>query len=824
MATISRSEQAENKIHVIPDQVEARYRERADRRIERLRAALRVDKFPLCIEKKTVMIETLAQTEKEPEILRRAKAVAHYLDQRTIFIAEDELIVGNPASKPMGLEADPATPTWPAEDFEELKQTTFDISPEDESRLRAMDEYSKGKGRTLWERMGLLYDEERLWPFIQSGILLPPWKKKDEGRGHGTAAGGWGLGIGYSLIVVDYVKVLDAGLLALIREAEEELKNLRFTGADSVRKGYYLQAVILVNQAIVRIANRFADLAIGMAAKETDAARRADLELISRTCRWVPANPARTFREAMQSFWFVWLMIASGVAAGGRFDQFMYPFFRKDKAAGLITDEEALELLQCLRIKVMQYNTVSGGRVQRQKWAGMARWNNWVIGGVTRDGQDASNELTYLILEAARRCRTPHHTITLRVHEGTPEPLMVKALEVAKTGIGMPAFVSDKSYLHYLRNHDVPLEDARDYALGGCLDAHLPGKSRTNAAGLFIVPLVFEITLHDGMEPRTGKQLGLQTGPLESFRTYEDLVSAFKTQLAHFVGLAAEEHNVQLMAQRELTPDAFHSSLMDDGIKAGKDALDREMPFENGSVLNPVGMINVADSLAAIKKLVFDDKQVTLAELKAALAANWEGHEPLRKLCLSAPKYGNGDRYVDSLAGELYRYWCETVEMQSSAFGGKMRSSGISITSYGPGGALTGPTPDGRRAGENLADGTISAEQGKDVNGPTALIRSALEIDQSPFQSTLLNMKFHPSALESTEDLRKLGSLIKIYFSRGGKQIQFNVIDRETLIDAQKHPERHRDLIVRVAGYSAYFVQLTPQVQTDIIERMEHEI
>jgi len=801
-------------------------REAMSPRIEKLKKVLQVDKYPICVEKNRLVIESFRQTEGLPEISRRAKATAHYLDHKTIFIEEGELIVGNVASKPMGLEAGSLGPTWPKEDLDELRKGNLALSDEDEALLRATDDYWHGKGRTMYERMGQFYDDERLWPFIQSGILLPPWQKKDEGRGHGAAGVGWGLGIGLSLIVVDFARTLNDGLNQIIAEAEEELQNLRYTDADAIKKADFLRTVIIANRAIVRLAHRFGVLAADMAAQETDPVRKQELERIAETCHWVPGNPARTFHEAMQSFWFIWIMIGGGTTAGGRFDQFMYPFYREDRKAGRITDEEVLELLQCLRIKVMQLNFVGGGKAQREKWSGMARWNNWVIGGVTPEGKDATNELSYLILEAALRCRTPHHTITLRVHEETPEALMLKALEVVRTGMGMPAFVSDKSYLEYLVNRGVPLPEARDYALGGCLDAMIPGKSRTNAIGMFLVPRVFEIFMHNGYDPLLDRQLGPQTGDLESFEIFDDLLQAFKDHLAHFMSLTAEEHNINLQAQRELYPDPIHSSLMVDAVKEGKDALDRILPFENGSVFNPVGMINVADSLAVIKKLVFDDKKVTMKELKAALAANWQGdgHQKIRKLCLAAPKYGNGDAYVDSIAGELYRFWADTAATFYSIYGASMKASGISITAHGPGGAITGPTPEGRYAGENLADGTVSAAQGKDTNGPTALIRSALAIDQAPYQSNLLNIKFHPSALTTTEDLKKLSALIKTYFAFGGKHVQFNVVNRDMLLEAQQHPEKHRDLIVRIAGYSAYFTQLTKRVQDDIITRMEHEL
>jgi pyruvate formate-lyase/glycerol dehydratase family glycyl radical enzyme len=797
------------------------------KRIEKLRENIHPDKYPVCTEKIRLVTESFRQTEGEPQILRRAKALAHYLDNKTIFIEDDELIVGNVASERMGIEAD--APTWPKEDMEELKGGAVAISDEDASLLRSLDDYWMGKGRTLWERAGQLYGNERLWPFMQSGIFLPPMKTPEEGIGYGLAGGGWGLGMGLSLIVVDYEKVLNEGLNRIIKEAEEELRKLRFTSKDAIIKADFLKSVLVANGAIVRIANRFGNLADEMVMKEANLKRRKELEIIAETCRWVPANPARTFYEAMQSFWFIWMIIAGGMcggtASGGRFDQFMYPFYKKDKQEGKITDDKVLELLECLRIKVMQMNFIMGGKIQRDKWAGIARWNNWIIGGLTPDGKDATNELSYLILEAAKYCQTPHHTITLRVHEGMPEELMLKALEVVKTGIGMPAFVGDKSYIEYLVSQGVSLRDARNYALSGCLDVNIPGKSRINAIGTFVVALVFEITINNGIEPRTGRQLGPKTGDFESFETFDDFMKAFKQQFFYFLSITAEVQNILLQAQAEFTPDPFISSLMVDAIKIGRDVLNRTMPFENGSSLNPVGMINVANSMAAIKKLVFDEKKVTKEELKAALKANWQGngHAEIRKMCLAAPKYGNGDKYVDLIAKELYQFWTDTMVKFTTTWGGTMKPSGVSITSYGPGGALTGATPDGRYDSETLADGTMSAAQGTDTHGPTALLRSAMTINQIPFQSTLLNMKFHPSALNSTEDLKKLSGLIKTYFSMGGKHVQFNVVSKETLLDAQRHPEKHRDLIVRVAGYSAYFVQLNKVIQDDIISRMEYE-
>ena len=401
---------------------------------------------------------------------------------------------------------------------------------------------------------------------------------------------------------------------------------------------------------------------------------------------------------------------------------------------------------------------------------------------------------------------------------------MQKALEVVKLGMGLPAFIGDQSYIGYLTDNGVPLTDARDYAISGCLDINLPGKSRTSAIGMFIVPRVFEVCMNNGFDPRLNTQLGPQTGKFEAFTSFEAFMSAFKIQLKHFMGLAAEEHNILLQAQTQLFPDAVHSALMDDAVKVGRDVLDRVMPFENGSVLNLVGMINVADSMAAVKKLAFDEKKISLPELKAAIDANWEGEHNfrIRKMCLEAPKYGNGDIYVDAIAAELFQFWADTAALFPTAWGGTTKPTGISITAHAPGGAMTGATPDGRFAGETLADGSVSPGQGRDTQGPTAVLRSAMTVNQRPFQATLLNMKFDPSAFKTPEDLRKLSILMRTYFSQGGKHVQFNVVDKETLLDSQKQPEKHRDLIVRVAGYSAYFVNLGKPVQNEIIKRTDY--
>lgn len=788
--------------------------------------AVRAGKIPVSTAKGRLITESFKETEGLPQIIRNARAIAHVLDRIPIFIEDDDLLAGNLASKPGGVELTCLWGTWSDADLDSLAQDGFAISTEERFQIADMNAY--WQRRTLTGRMVQLYDDERLWPYAQLGVVLPAFRSKEEGWGPGGMIGcGYGVRheISQILGIFDFEKVLNEGTGTVLREARRELLSTRITSADAIKKVDYLKAVILAHEALIRFANRFAGLAGEMAAREANPARRAELERIGATCQWVPEHPARTFYEAMQSFWLTLLvLLPSGVLSLGRFDQFMYPFYRRDKEVGQITDEQVLELLEWLRFKDSQI-IITAGSTHRNKYGGHAKWHNMTIGGQTADGRDATNELTFLVLQAAQDCPTPHHTITLRVHDGMPRELLNRALALVRTGIGMPAFISDASCIDYLLAQGLPLSDARNYAIAGCLAVNVPAKSRTIAHPMFVVPKVFEYALYNGVDPHTGKQAGPQTGEFESFESFDDWMRALKVQLAHFIELQAEFNNITIRAYGELYPQPIESSLMVDGIAAGQDVLERTLPFENGSVLNPIGMINVADSLAAIKKLVFDEKKVSAQELKAALAANWQGerNQEIWRMCLAAPKYGNDDDYVDDIARDLYRFWADKTVTLGTSLGGKQKPASITIgTCQIPGGASTGATPDGRYAGESLADESMAAMRGRDVCGPWALIKSAVKVDQVPYQSTSLDLKFHPAVLEGDAGLDQVSELILSYFRTGGKHIQFNVASNAMLLDAQVHPEQYQDVIVRIGGCSAYFVELTKTVQDEIIRRTEN--
>ncbi len=797
-------------------------------RIEKLTDKIQKKSFPLCTEKARLVTESYKKTEGEPPILRHAKAYAHMLENIPVSIDDDELIVGEGASKPWGAELDPFLGLWNEEDIKGAVED--EIVSVEEKEWAVIKEVGK-----YWETRCAEYTQsklfdDRLFGFLQLGITLPPMKKKEEFRG-AYAGSGLCLSFNFTDCYTDFERWIN-GLNPIIKETEEELRATKLLDQNAVEKKHFLEAVAIVLKAVIRLAERYADAAESMAANEKDPSRKKELKRIAEACRRVPANRPRNFREAMQSLWINQILFTPASTTNlGRFDQYMYPFYRKDTDEGAINDEEVLELLCELRIKCMKPENIKLSGAKRAQHVGFAKWRNMTIGGVKPDGKDATNELTYLVLEAANRLRIPHHTISLRIHEKTPDDLMIKALEVVKTGMGMPAFALDRSFISYMTSGDIPIEDARNYHLAGCLDPAIPGKASFLGGGFFVVPRVLELFMNGGTDPKTGLDAGFQKVNVEDFKTFEEFYTAFKSFLSYLIGLW-HEHSALIAYSRRLTHyydavEILETAMMHDGIKMGKPVSQREAvpPYDFRAIMVPVGAVNVIDSLAAIKKLVFDEKKISMKQLKQALARNFEGNEEIRKMCLQAPKYGNDDDYVDLIAKDIYKFIIDEEAKYKTAqrpVGGKIKGvGGASISSMWAGGAITGATPDGRLAGTTLADGTVSPSQGKDTNGPTALFKSALKIDQATCSSALLNMKLHDSALTKTEDLKKLGMLIDTYSDMGGKWVQFNIVGKEKLLDAQKVPENHKDLIVRVAGYSAYFVDLGKGVQDDIIRRTE---
>lgn len=797
-------------------------------RIERIKKRVVVDHYPICIEKYRITADVLEHSKHDPAVVQRGKMLKAYAERMPIAIADDELIVGLGASKPMGLEIDPNYGIWTQDEIDSLVEDGYIMSEQDQKDLQELNKYHD-PATQIGMQGDIFYEpeSERILKLLKAGLVLPPWKEKSEGGGVGGGYAQSGLGLGPSLVLllVDYTKILHNGTNALIAQARECQKALRFTNGENIDKFRTYEAMVMAFEAMNTLAGRYSKLAADMAVAERDPVRKAELQSISEICARVPMEPARTFREAIQCFWFQFLMLSpSTTLPGGRFDQYMYPYYAADLEAGRITRDEAVELLCCMRLKDMELNRTSG-KNNRKKNAGFAKWHNFIIGGVKPDGTDATNELSYMMLDAALITRTPHHTITLRVARSTPEDLILKGVECVKAGLSMPAFVSDESYIKFFTMHGVPIEDARDYAITGCLDANLPGKSRTGPVPMTIMTVIFDLFRHNGINVKNGELAGIQTGDFTQFKDFEELFSAWEKQFKYCVGIVGERNNVELKVTQEVLPDPLRSALMYNGIESGKDIWARhDIPFDNTASVCTIGMVNVGDSLAAIKKLCFDDKKYTLKQLYDALEADWAGYEEMQRDFKNAPKFGNNDPYVDEIVARCYKLFTDFVPTMPTITGGTTVPCGISITSHQPGGLLTGATPDGRKAGEILADGTMSPMQGVDTHGPLAVLQSAMKVDQDPFQATLLNMKFSPNTMKTTSDMEKLAALIRTYLNNGGKHVQFNVVAKETLMAAREDPAAHRDLVVRIAGYSAYFVQLNDSMQQEVIDRTEHAL
>jgi formate C-acetyltransferase len=628
-------------------------------------------------------------------------------------------------------------------------------------------------------------------------------------------------GVGH--ISVDYAKVLNHGLNSVLAEAEAEMAMLDVTNPEHLKTRHFLRAVVIANTAVIHFAERFAVEAERLASVEGDPVREAELKEIARICRKVPAFPAETFWEALQSFWFIQLAIqleSNGHSISPmRFDQYIYPFYKASEDRMSMDDMQ--ELLDLLWVKFNEINKVRD-EGSTKAFGGYPMFQNLIVGGQTRDGMDATNELSYMCLQATANTKLYQPSISIRIHDNTPDSLYIKALDVSRIGLGMPAYYSDRVIIPGLLSRGLTREDARDYGIIGCVEPQVGGKTEGwHDAAFFNMAKVLELALYDGVDPATGNQLGPRTGMLTSFASFDDVMEAYRQQMQYFVKLLVVSDNAVDLAHGMRAPLPFLSSLVADCIVEGK-SLQEGGAHYNFTGPQGVGVANVGDSLAALKKLVFTDKAVTLGEMKELLDTNFEGKEDLRQMLLNrAPKYGNDNDYADELAREGALIYCDEVEKYRNPRGGQFQPGLYPVSANVPLGTVVGAMPDGRLAGTPLADG-VSPVSGRDNLGPTAAVKSVAKLDhQIASNGTLLNQKFHPNALKDEAGLRNLMAVTETLFTQGGLHVQYNVVSRETLLDAQEHPENYRGLVVRVAGYSAFFTALDPALQNDIIARTE---
>ncbi|NHI88642.1 MAG: formate C-acetyltransferase/glycerol dehydratase family glycyl radical enzyme [Candidatus Thorarchaeota archaeon] len=765
-------------------------------RSKRLKQQMLESEPTISSERAVLFTEYMKEHWSDSTILRNAGAFAYVLDNMTIRIEPEELIVGNMGPTPRSCQVFPEYSWKWIEDeldrFAKRRTEKFMISEEDKQNLREVFKFWRGKSTAEL-----------------AGFAMPAESIKASKAGLFTI-GAPGTGIGH--VIVDYNEVLHKGLLRILNELNG-------------REGDYFEAVRIEIEAVVRFSERFYHLAAEMATKEVDKERKAELLEIARICKKVPAEPAGTFYEALQSFWFIHLLIqteSNGHSIStGRFDQYMFPFYETDLKSGKLDETGAIELLEVLWVKLSSLIKIRN-EYYSVAFAGHPMFQNLTIGGQHANGQDATNSLTKAILQATANIRVTQPSVSFRWHKKTPEDIKLQVVDVISKGLGMPGLFNDNAIIPMMIEKGTDHSEAHDYSILGCVEPIIGGKSdpRQNI-GYVNLPKILEVTLNNGRDPKTSELIGRETGDPRSFKSFDELWLAFEEQTDYTIELLTQADREAARVLAKNTPTPFISSLLQRCNESGKTLQEGGAIYSSGGIMG-VGVAIVADSLEALRKYVFENREVAMDEMLQVLAKNYEGYEELRvRLENDSEKYGNDIERVDLLARNTGRIFCNSVQNRMTTRNTPYHAALFSVSMYIPQGEVLGATPDGRKAGYMISDG-VSPTQNRDVNGPTAAMKSVARLDHSLcYNGTLYNMKFTPDFFENESKRKKFIGMVDAYFAMGGFHVQFNVVSREILEDAKVNPLQHRDLIVRVAGYSAYFIELDPFVQDEVIARTE---
>ncbi|MDZ7288667.1 MAG: glycyl radical protein [candidate division KSB1 bacterium] len=743
--------------------------------------------------------------------MKRALTFKTIMENKAICLNDGELIVGERGPAPKATYTYPEICCHSLEDLDILnsrEKIPFKVEAETRRLYREVI-IPFWQGKTIREK---IFDEmtDEWKAAYQAGIFTEFMEQRAPGH-----------------TVLDD-KIYRKGMLDFIRDIDASLKALDYhNDAEAYYKQEELKAMRICAEAIVTLAHRYANKALELAAQEKDTVRKSELETIAQICRHVPAHAPENFWEALQYYWFVHLGVITELNPWdsfnpGRLDQHLYPFYRKGIADGSLTREQAKELLQCFWIKFNNQPAPPKVGVTAAESSTYTDFANINSGGLRADGSDGVNEVTYLVLEVIDEMRLVQPSSNIQLSRKNPDEFLKRACKIIRKGWGQPSIFNADMVVEELLRQGKSIEDARNGGTSGCVETGAFGKESYILTGYFNLPKVFEITLHNGIDPRTGRKIGIDSGDPETFRTFDELMEAFKRQMKHFIDIKVRGNNVIERLYAEYMPVPFLSILIDDCIVKGKDYNDGGARY-NTNYIQGVGIGSITDSLAAIKYHVFDEKKLSMRELLTALAANFEGYEKMRLLVLNrTPKYGNDDDYADNIMRAVFEAFYNEVNGRKNTKGGVYRIDMLPTTCHVYFGSVTGATPDGRKAWTPLSEG-ISPVQGADRHGPTAVLKSAAKMDHVRTGGTLLNQKFTPQLLETEKGLDNLAHLVRAYFTLGGHHVQFNVVTAQTLRDAQAHPEQYRDLIVRVAGYSDYFCDLSKTLQDEIIARTEHQ-
>ena len=781
-------------------------------RIRKLRKQSVIAK-PYLSPERAILITKFYQSEiakQVPVPMKRALAFKHLLENKKICINDGELIVGERGSAPK------ETPTYPEicchtlEDLDVLNSRKKIPYAVDERMMRVYRDkiIPFWKGRSIRD---LIFDRmsDEWKSAFEAGVFTEFLEQRAPGH-----------------TVVDD-KIYKKGLLDFKEDIARSIENLDFVkDTEASEKREELKGMEIAADAVIHYAERHAELAKGLAKKERNTKRRKELEKIASVCSCVPAHAPRDFWEALQCYWFIHLGVISELNPWdafnpGRLDQHLYPFYTKDLEDGTLTKEQAKELLQAFWVKFNNQPAPPKVGVTAEESCTYTDFALINTGGVKADGSDGVNELSFLILDVVEEMRLTQPGSMVQISKKTPDRFLKRAVEIIKTGFGQPSVFNTDEIIQELLRQGKRIEDARNGGSSGCVETGAFGKESYILTGYFNLPKILEITLHNGEDPRTGKKIGLETGDPVKFGSFEELFEAFRKQLNHFVDIKVEGNNIIERLYAEHLPVPFLSILIDDCVTKGRDYNDGGARY-NTNYIQGVGLGTTTDSLASLKYNVFDKRYITMKKMISLLKTDYDGQETLRQRLLNkTPKYGNDDDYADSIMKDIFEAYFEAVDGRPNTKGGYYRINLLPTTVHIYFGKTVEATPDGRRAGEPLSEG-VSPVQGADRKGPTAVIKSVAKIDHVKTGGTLLNQKFTPQLLADEIGMNKLAQLIRTYFKLDGHHIQFNVVSSGMLRDAQKHPERYRDLIVRVAGYSDYFVDLSVDLQNEIIKRTEH--
>ena len=783
------------------------------KRTQELREWIRNVTPQICPERAVLITESFCSTEGEPIALRRAKAMQHILKNMTIWIHEGELIVGNAASTPRSSPIFPETTTnWVKKElgtFWDRPVDKFYVS-EETYRVLMEEVFPYWEGKTVEDLAMAYVPEESKKAWLITHRVFNPMLYLRNGVGH---------------MIADYETPIRLGFCGIIGKYKKALAELDLTDPGALKKRIFYESVILTCESVICFANRYADLALELAGKEKNPTRRKELLEIADVCRHVPEHPARTFREATQTFWFVEMLIqletdGTGVSTD-RYDRLVYPFYQKELEEGNITSGQAQEIIECLFIKFFETMKVYD-LDNATYFSGYSLGQILTIGGVDEEGRDDTNAITYLCMDAERNMNLTQPNLAVRVNKNTPDDFLFKVCRHIAQGSGKPHLFNDEIIIPALLKEGVSLEEARGYTLIGCVESGVPGKMDAWAnVSMFNLVKCLELALNQGVCALTGEQAGIRTkDPLE-FQSMDEIIRAYEEQVSYFVKHMTICANAIDLAHQQILPLPLLSALFPDCLEKGKDVTKGGAKY-NFSGPQGVGIADVADSLMAVKKLVFDEKKYTLTQILEAMRKDFEGYEMLRRDLEDAPKYGNDLDEVDEYAVRAGRQYCTEVSAYANARGGRFRAGLYPVSANVPMGMDVAAMPNGRKSKTPLADG-VSPSIGADRNGPTAVIKSVAKLDHiKASNGTLLNQKFNPDILKTDEQLELFMALIRTYFELGGWHMQFNVVSADTLKDAQIHPENYKNLLVRVAGYSAFFVDLDQSLQKNIIDRTEH--